>query len=142
VRGGISICYGRGIADYSAAAPTVRTGSGRLASGALIQPVGDRTMIVDPIGGHGANNASHHARHIADEIFANITPVDERYGKAADAAPIASTICSVPRERDAGPRRPAAGIGHPRIADAISPAMCWLHAISFLVSRVRMTRRQ
>lgn len=57
--------------------PTVRQAFGRLPSGALVVPVGDSAITFDPIGGHGGNNASHHARHLADEIIArNVMPFD------------------------------------------------------------------
>jgi len=57
--------------------PTVRAGYGQLPSGALVVPVGDSAITFDPIGGHGGNNASHHARYLADEIAArNILPLD------------------------------------------------------------------
>lgn len=63
--------------------PTVRAGFGCLPSGALVVPVGDSAITFDPIGGHGGNNASHHARHVADEIVArNIMPFDAAW--AAD----------------------------------------------------------
>lgn len=63
--------------------PTVRAGYGHLPSGAMVIPVGDSSITFDPIGGHGGNNASHHARHVAAEIVArNIMPFDAQW--AAD----------------------------------------------------------
>ncbi|MEZ5735483.1 MAG: styrene monooxygenase/indole monooxygenase family protein [Novosphingobium sp.] len=63
--------------------PTVRAGFGRLPSGAMVIPVGDSSVTFDPIGGQGGNNASHHARFVADEIIArNILPFDEAWASA------------------------------------------------------------
>lgn len=62
--------------------PTVRAGLGRLPSGAMVVPVGDSAITFDPIGGHGGNNASHHAAHLADEIVArNVMPFDQNWAE-------------------------------------------------------------
>lgn len=64
-------------------APTVRAGFGRLPSGALVLPLGDTSITFDPIGGQGGNNASHHARHVAEEIVArNSLPFDAAWAMA------------------------------------------------------------
>lgn len=63
--------------------PTVRAACGELPSGALLLPVGDSAITFDPIGGQGGNNASHHARYLADEIVArNILPFDRDWAEA------------------------------------------------------------
>lgn len=57
--------------------PTVRAAFGRLPSGALVMPVGDTAVTFDPIGGQGGNNASRHAKFLADEISARgVLPFD------------------------------------------------------------------
>ncbi|MGE0666148.1 MAG: styrene monooxygenase/indole monooxygenase family protein [Sphingomonadales bacterium] len=57
--------------------PTVRVAFGRLPSGAAVMPVGDSATTFDPIGGQGGNNASHHAKFLADEIVARgVLPFD------------------------------------------------------------------
>lgn len=48
--------------------PTVRMPYGELSSGRCVMPVGDTSVTFDPIGGQGGNNASHHARFLADAI--------------------------------------------------------------------------
>ena len=60
--------------------PTVRAAYGTLPSGALIIPVGDSSIAFDPVGGHGANNATQHAKFVADEIVdRNVLPFDEAW---------------------------------------------------------------
>ena len=49
-------------------APTVRRAFGRLPSGKLVAPLGDTSMLFDPIGGQGANNATRMASLYAERI--------------------------------------------------------------------------
>jgi hypothetical protein len=63
--------------------PTVRAGFGTLPSGAIVVPVGDSAITFDPVGGQGGNNASHHAKFVADEIEArNLLPFDKAWASA------------------------------------------------------------
>jgi 2-polyprenyl-6-methoxyphenol hydroxylase-like FAD-dependent oxidoreductase len=48
--------------------PTVRMPFGELPSGRYVLPLGDTAVTFDPIGGQGGNNASHHAKFLANAI--------------------------------------------------------------------------
>ena len=50
--------------------PTVRKAFAQLDRGELLMPIGDTAITFDPIGGQGANNASHHAKFVIDAIKA------------------------------------------------------------------------
>jgi 2-polyprenyl-6-methoxyphenol hydroxylase-like FAD-dependent oxidoreductase len=53
---------------YAAITPTVRRGFIELASGRPAIALGDAHVVIDPLTGQGANNASHSARVLADAI--------------------------------------------------------------------------
>jgi len=106
--------------------PTVRAPFGKLPSGALVIPVGDTSIAFDPIGGHGGNNASHHARFLADEIAArNILPFDESWATSlferywAERGGHAYRFNNIMLEGSPGWGPFLAGIADRRVADAL-----------------------
>jgi Styrene monooxygenase A putative substrate binding domain len=72
--------------------PTVRKPVGHLPSGRIVMPLGDTAMSLDPIGGQGANNGNHMARHYVHAI-------NNRVGEAFDAAWMQATFETFYQER-------------------------------------------
>jgi len=106
--------------------PTVRAAFGKLPSGALVIPVGDTSIAFDPIGGHGGNNASHHAKFLADEIEArNVLPFDAAWATAlfdrywVERGGHAYRFNNIMLEGSPGWEAFLGGIMDPRVADAL-----------------------
>jgi 2-polyprenyl-6-methoxyphenol hydroxylase-like FAD-dependent oxidoreductase len=56
--------------QVGAITPTVRDPVGKLPSGRVVTGVGDTLVLLDPIGGQGANNGSRMARHLVKAVEA------------------------------------------------------------------------
>jgi Styrene monooxygenase A putative substrate binding domain len=64
--------------------PTVRKAFGHLPSGRPIMPIGDSSVVFDPIGGQGGNNATRNAFAMAEQVILRAENFDESWMNAVN----------------------------------------------------------